>query len=124
MREEKNENSKRTKSMISYGGKWNEKQGLVFWFSGASLARVAAGLIGTSDVFFCLCYAKANLYSKLILHPLYIYIYVYVCVCVVCVLCVLCVVCVLCVFCVCFVCVLCVFCVCVCVLCVVMCSYV
>ena len=61
MREEKNENSKRTKSMISYGGKWNEKQGLVFWFSGASLARVAAGLIGTSDVFFCLCYAKANL---------------------------------------------------------------
>ena len=70
MREEKNENSKRTKSMISYGGKWNEKQGLVFWFSGASLATVAAGLIGTSDVFFCLCYAKANLYSKLILHPL------------------------------------------------------
>ena len=78
MREEKNENSKRTKSMISYGGKWNEKQGLVFWFSGASLARVAAGLIGTSDVFFCLCYAKANLYSKLILHPLYIHIHIHI----------------------------------------------
>ena len=40
------------------------------WYAGTSLAKEAAASIGTSDVLLCPCYAKANLVSKLILHPL------------------------------------------------------
>ena len=45
--------------------------GVGSWHTWTSLDRVAAGPIGTSDLLSCPSYAKVNLVSKLIWHPLY-----------------------------------------------------
>ena len=64
------ENSKCIKSITPCGGKQNDKQRLVFWCVGARLARVAAGSIGTSHIFFCPCYWESKLVLKTYLTPL------------------------------------------------------
>ena len=51
--------------------------GVGSWHTWTSLDRVAAGPIGTSDLLSCPSYAKVNLVSKLIWHPLYMRFCVY-----------------------------------------------
>ena len=79
------ENSKCIKSITPCGGKQNDKQKLVFWCVGASLARVAAGSIGTSDIFLSVLW-ESKLVLKTYLTSLFVcnicihvYMYIYIC---------------------------------------------